>query len=392
MRAYAIAGVVGGHWLVTGLVVAPDGGLRPASPLVAMPQGAPASWALQTLGLFFFAGGFAAARSRLSPVPSLSRPPASPARAGTPGRRSGIRRLVRPVALLGGALGVALAAGAAAGVPPTTLRTVASLVLDPLWFLLPYVGLTAATGWLSRATPAALTAAAALAVAIVAGSDAGCLPGLLAVPAAWAVPWLLGVAVARDQPPVSGREVSPSGAEGGNRAAHQTGCRAGRLAGCQAGCRAGRRAGRLAGALLATTGAAALTLLITLAHYPASAVGVPGAGRSNLSPPSLAAVALGVTQVGLFLLARPALDRPSRAVTALNRVALPVYLTHQSVLLAAALLLPAAPGLIGPPTDLEWVIHRAAWLPVFTLVLALLTRRAGGRGRQHADPRSLSRS
>ena len=377
-----------------------------------MPQGTPASWALQTLGLFFFAGGFAAARSRLSPVPSFSRPPASPARAGTPGRRSGIRRLVRPVALLGGALGVALAAGADAGVPPTTLRTVASLVLDPLWFLLPYVGLTAATGWLSRATPAALTAAAALAVAIVAGSDAGCLPGLLAVPAAWAVPWLLGVAVARDQPPVSGREVSPSGAGGGNRAAHQTGCRAGRLAGCQTGRRAGRqtahqtgrqaahqtahqtgsRAGRRAGALLATTGAAALTLLITLAHYPASAVGVPGAGRSNLSPPSLAAVALGVTQVGLFLLARPALDRPSRAVTALNRVALPVYLTHQSVLLAAALLLPAAPGLIGPPTDLEWVIHRAAWLPVFTLVLALLTRRAGGRGRQHADPRSLSRS
>ncbi|MGW4945908.1 hypothetical protein ACWEOZ_30500, partial [Actinoplanes sp. NPDC004185] len=62
VRAYAIVGVVAGHWLVTGLVPGPDG-VTTASPLAAMPGAAPATWLLQTLGLLFFAGGYSAACS-----------------------------------------------------------------------------------------------------------------------------------------------------------------------------------------------------------------------------------------------------------------------------------------------------------------------------------------
>nr|WP_180214536.1 hypothetical protein [Phytohabitans suffuscus] len=77
VRAVAIAGVVLGHWLVTGLVLGPGGGLDQASPLRALPSFAPVTWVLQTLGLFFFAGGYAAARSR-RPCPAAWR--ASPYR------------------------------------------------------------------------------------------------------------------------------------------------------------------------------------------------------------------------------------------------------------------------------------------------------------------------
>jgi len=350
VRAYAIVGVVVGHWLVTGLVVGPDGGLRPASPLVAMPQGAPATWFLQTLALFFFAGGFGATHSadRIRPPGSPRRPKDQAPVAAQPPVAA--QRLLRPVAVLAAGLAVVLAGGAALGLPAATLRTVASLVVDPLWFLLPYAALSAATGpglrCLDRArtglgASGRLAVAVAAAVAVVGAADAGLLPGIVAVPAAWAVPWLLGVAVAR-----------------------------------------GLLTGRRAGLVLATAGAAALTILISVAHYPASAVGVPGQARSNLSPPSLAAVALGVTQVGVFLLLRPLLAR-SRGAVALNRAAVPVYLGHQSVLLAAAALAPGAPGLIGAPDHPGWVIARSAWIPVFTLVLALVVCRIGRRGRGH---------
>ena len=55
-----------GHWLVTALVLtrSPAGDqVRDTSPLAALPALAPASWIFQTLAIFFFVGGYAAARS-----------------------------------------------------------------------------------------------------------------------------------------------------------------------------------------------------------------------------------------------------------------------------------------------------------------------------------------
>lgn len=360
-RAYAIAGVVLGHWLVTGLVLGPDG-LRTASPLSAMPALAPATWALQTLGLFFFAGGYAAGRR---PVTT---------------RKVG-GRLVLPVLALLGALGVVLFIGAALGLPTTTLRTIGMLVLSPLWFLLPYLALRAATGALRPAVARIGIGATLPPLLVVAAADFGLLPAIAAVPTTWAVPWLLGMWLAnRDRPSLPDHD-RPSPPD------HDRARMAGRVS------------DRAVGALLALGGGAALAFLVLRAGYPASAVGIPGDGRSNLSPPSLLAVALAVTQIGVFLLLRAPLARALardvcwRPVAALNRVAVPVYLRHQSVLLAvagiAALAAPSVPGLLAAPTGVGWVLARLGWLPVLALGLALVTR---GRQPLRGNPAATRRT
>src|ERR1700731_1895937 len=77
LRALAIAGVIGGHWLVTALVLGAGNGPRSGpssgqghggtvlsdqSPLASMPWLAPLSWVFQTLAVFFLVGGYSAAR------------------------------------------------------------------------------------------------------------------------------------------------------------------------------------------------------------------------------------------------------------------------------------------------------------------------------------------
>lgn len=325
VRAIAIAGVVLGHWLVTGLVLAPDGGLAQASPLRALPWLTPATWLLQTLGLFFFAAGYAAARSRSRPVSQL-------------------RRLAVPVVGFAALWLVVLLFAAVAGAPETTLRTVAKLVVSPLWFLLPYAVLVALVGPVRWAVRRCGLAVAVPAVAAVVAADAGFGALPVTVVAAWLVPYVLGVALAT-----------------------------------------GRLDGRRTGAALAAGGVAAMAVLVLELGYPASAVGVPGAGESNLYPPSLFTVALATAQVGVALLARPWLNRrpPAGAVTALNRVALPVYLWHQSALVAvagaAAWLSSGAPlpGLHTAPDGAGWLVMRLAWLPAFAVLLAAACRLAG---------------
>ena len=89
LRAFAILGVVLGHWLVTALV-ADGGSLHASSPLQRMPWLAPISWAFQTLAVFFLVGGHVATGSYMA------------ARAkGTPYRQwltARLSRLFRPVA------------------------------------------------------------------------------------------------------------------------------------------------------------------------------------------------------------------------------------------------------------------------------------------------------
>lgn len=362
VRAYAVTGVVLGHWLVTGLAF-DDDGLRQTSPLSAMPHLAPATWLLQTLGLFFFVGGYAATRS------------AARHRGHRTRLTRMLRRLARPVAALLAVWAAALTVAACLGTPTGTLTTVATLVVSPLWFLAPYVLLAAATGPLlallerGAEQPVAGRRAGVLgvlaAVAFVGAADAGLVPGppavvtVLQVPVAWSVPWVLGVAAAR-----------------------------------------GSLTGRRAGAALLALGVISVAVLVLIAGYPASAVGVPGAGRSNLSPPSLLALALAAAQVGTVLLLRARPARPAESgrrhrllVTAVNRRALPVYLCHQSVLVALILAVspaaPAMPGLLTPAVNLSWVLHRVAWLPVLVLLLWWCCLRAGRTATPRGAPPAL---
>ncbi|MFY1693667.1 acyltransferase family protein [Plantactinospora sp. WMMB782] len=367
LRAYAIGGVVFGHWLVTALVLGADGALRTASPLAAMPALAPATWLFQTLGLFFFVSGYASARSLRSAAGRGLGP------AGWLGSRLG--RLGRPVSLLLGGWLAVLAVAALLGTPAGTLRTAATLVVSPLWFLLPLVALIAATGPLSRALdrygPVRLAVPAVALVTLsdlVGRVDEGWpvpLPGdgvwrvPVAVLAGWLLPYLLGMALA-------------DGRLGGRRVA--------------------------VGLLL---GGAAGMVVLGWAGYPVSAVGVPGDGMSNLDPPSLFAVCLALAQIGVALLVRPALGRllarPGRwaPVDRLNRVAMGVYLWHQSTLLGVTALVAllarlagagAVPGLHTAPDGAGWVAARLAWLPLLVLVLAVLVGRTGRdrpAGRQY---------
>src|SRR3984957_20090496 len=337
LRALAIAGVIGGHWLVTALVLSPQGRLSDSSPLASMPWLAPLSWLFQTLAVFFLVGGYSAAR-------------------GYRGRgkaeylrwlRKRMTRLARPIVALV-AVWVPVTAGLVlAGVSGTTVHTILFLVISPLWFLVVYAGLTAATPaalWLVRrfgawaaAFPAAVVAVADL---VRFGLHGPAWVGWANLPAGWLVPYLLGIAWAL-----------------------------------------GSLRGRRGPALMLIGGAAATAALIARGGDPASMVGVNGAHISNLNPPTLAAVSFGIAQCGLALLLRDRLARLMRrplawaAVALVNLSAMTLFLWHQTAFVTVSslgLLAGRVPGLLTAPTSAAWIAERLVWLPVFAIVLAAL--------------------
>ena len=260
--------------------------------------------------------------------------------------RGRLSRLSRPVAVLVAVWVPLTAAMALAGVSSGTIRTLVTLVLDPLWFLGVFAGLTALTPVAEALVRRCGAAAALIPAAVVAGVDLARFglgaPGWIGwvnVEAGWLVPYLLGIAWAR-----------------------------------------GALRGWKVPAVMLAAGAAGTAVLVTWAGYPASMVGVNGAAISNLNPPTLAAVTFGVAQVGLALLLRPGLARLMRrplawaAVALVNLSAMTLFLWHQSAFLAvtmAGALAGRLPGLLTPPSGAVWIAERLAWLPAFAAALAV---------------------
>ncbi|MET8687356.1 acyltransferase [Streptomyces sp. NPDC004732] len=344
LRAFAILGVVGGHWLVTALVS--DGGvLRAASPLGAMPWLAPISWVFQTLAVFFLVGGHVATKSYAS-----ARERGMGYRAWLAAR---LGRLFRPVAAVL-ALWTAVAVGLLlSGADLDTVHTLVKLALSPLWFLLVFAALTAATPLVRRLNPLWPLAVVLHVDLARFGFGGPAWLGWVNVAAGWLVPYTLGAAWAR-----------------------------GELT---------RRSGRV----LLAGGAAATAGLVLWAGYPASMVGVPGETVSNLDPPTLAVVAFGLAQCGLALLLKEPLARWLRrpaawaAVALVNVSAMTIFLWHQTALMAVTALGLLSggplPGLHTVPDGPGWVLARVAWLPVFGLGLAVCwsafrAYERGGRG------------
>ncbi|MFF1340809.1 acyltransferase [Streptomyces sp. NPDC058290] len=331
LRAFAILGVVLGHWLVTALTAA-DGGLSTTSPLAHLPWLAPVSWLFQTLAVFFLVGGHVAARGH-----------ASARERGVPygvwvGQR--LSRLFRPVAAVLVLWAVTAGGMLLGGAAPGTVQTLVKLVLSPLWFLLVFAVLTAATPLVARLHPL-------WPLAVVAGVDVWRFGlggpewiGWVNVAAGWLVPYTLGAAWSR-----------------------------------------GAFARRTPAALLVGGGAAAAFGLVLWGGYPASMVGVPGAPVSNLNPPTLAAVAFGLAQCGLALLLRGPLDRAMRRprawakVALMNLSAMTIFLWHQTAMMAVTalgLLAPFdLPGLHTVPDSVQWIAARLLWLPVFAAALGV---------------------
>ncbi|MBF8188022.1 acyltransferase [Nonomuraea sp. K274] len=386
LRALAILGVVGGHWLVTALVM-DSGAVRAASPLRYMPQLAPVSWVFQTLAVFFLVGGLVGTRGHLR-----ARAGGVPYGRWLAGRMA---RLARPATAVMVVWGVTALAMLACGARLESVQALVKLVLSPMWFLLVFAALTAATPLVSRLHPAWPLAVVVcvdlirfgaipegplgeLVVAAVGPEgDIGWVNiGWVNVAAGWLVPYCLGAAWAR----------------GGLR-------------------------GRATGWKLLLGGAAATAALVIWGGYPAAMVGVPGAPLSNLDPPSLAAVTFGLAQCGAALLLLDPLRRLLRRPAAWAAVALPnlaamtIFLWHQTAMIAVTslgLLAESAmrqtaalgdraagsgggmlTGLHTVPDGPGWVLARVAWLPVF--VAALLVCCAVFHGYERGRPRSKAR-
>ncbi|PZG17967.1 acyltransferase family protein [Nonomuraea aridisoli] len=328
LRALAVLGVVAGHWLVTALVME-SGTVRVTSPLRSMPQLAPVSWVFQTLAVFFLVGGLVATRGHLR-----ARAKGVPYGRWLAGRAA---RLFRPAAALAAVWAVVAPAMLAWGAELESVQALVELVASPMWFLLVFAVLTAATPLVSRLHPAWPLAVVGLVdLARFTVDGAGGL-GWVNVAAGWLVPYCMGAAWARRGLP-----------------------------------------GRAAGWALLAGGAAAAVALVTWGGYPASMVGVPGAPLSNLDPPSLAAVAFGLAQSGAAVLLlgplRRLLRRPAAwgAVALTNLAAMTVFLWHQTAMIAIAsvgLLAGRLPGLHTAPDGPGWVLARTAWLPVFAAAL-----------------------
>ncbi|MFD3513738.1 acyltransferase [Streptomyces sp. NPDC058657] len=353
LRALAILGVVLGHWLVTALVI-DTGTVHGTSPLHEMPQLAPVSWLLQTLAVFFMVGGHVGAQGYAA------------ARARGDSYRDWLTarmlRLLRPVAAVLLVWALVTAVMLIGGVAFDTLNTLLKLVLSPLWFLLVFAALTAATplvAGLHPLWPLAVVLHVDLLRFGLGGPDG---LGWINLGAGWLVPYCLGALWA-----------------GGGLQTRKL---------------------RTTGLILLAGGAAATAALVAFAGYPASMVGVPGAALSNLNPPTLAAVTFGVAQCGAALLLlgplRRALRRPLAwaAVALVNLSAMTVFLWHQTAMMAVTALGLFAgrplPGLHTPPTDAFWVLARLGWLPVFgcALLVCWTAFRAYEQGSARTRPAS----
>lgn len=330
LRALAILGVVLGHWLVTALVA--DGGtLHTASPLQHMPWLAPISWVFQTLAVFFLVGGHVATRGYAS----------ARARGTTYGQwlTARLSRLFKPAAAVLTLWTVTAIALLLSGADFETVRALVKLALSPLWFLVVFAALTAATPLVARLNPLWPLAVVLHVDVIRFGLGGPSWLGWVNVAAGWLVPYTLGAAWTR-----------------------------------------GELDRARAGWVLLVGGTAATAALVLWAGYPASMVGVPGTTISNLDPPTLAAVTFGLAQCGLALLLRARLRHAMRrplawsAVALVNLSAMTIFLWHQTALMATtATTLPAGhlPGLHTHPDTLTWVAARVAWLPVFALALTI---------------------
>ncbi|GAB2744253.1 acyltransferase family protein [Streptomyces bullii] len=334
LRAVAIVTVVVGHWLVVHVTY--DGTLSGDSVLALVPWTRPFTWLFQVMPVFFLVGGFSNAASLTS----------HRERGGSVTawvlRRTG--RLVRPTTALLAVLAVGGLLARALGADPGLTGTAVWLAAIPLWFLTAYLTVIVLTPPMlalhrryGLAVPIALTVLVGLGDAARLGLR---MPYL--GEANYLLAWL---------------------------AVHQFGF----------AWQDGRLAGRRGVALPLTLGGLVALVLLTVAGpYPVSMVGMTGQKIQNTSPPTLALLALAVTQTGLALLlhdpARRWLQRtvPWTVVVAVNSVIMTLFLWHlTAAVLGAVVLYPT--GLLPQPTpgSSAWLALRIPWLMVLALILTV---------------------
>ncbi|MEV0680677.1 phospholipase A2 [Actinosynnema sp. NPDC050436] len=127
---------------------------------------------------------------------------------------------------------------------------------------------------------------------------------------------------------------------------------------------------RVLGALAPAT-VPVLLALITFGGYPSTMMTVPGEPGSNLSPPTICLLVLGLGQICAVLLVRDRVSawlagsRPWRVVEQVRRAPMTAYLGYLTALAAVLGLL----GLLDAPDAFGWVVARPRWPAVLVLLL-----------------------
>lgn len=334
---YRVSGViliVLGHWLA-GSVTYHDGQFGRQNPLVDMPWTQWLTWPFQAVPVFFLVAGYAGAVSWTHHRES-----------GAVSRQDWLRRrlarVLGPTVVYVALVSAIVVAAAAHGVGGSLLEYAGWAVAMHLWFLAVYVLVVSLT-------PIAIAAqrrwglwvpfVVAVAVTVVDTTlkqgplhDLGWLNYLLC----WGTLYQLGIA-------------------------------------WHGGLLADRRP-----VVLATGSAVALALLIWLAGYPVSMIGVPGQAVQNTSPPTVAMLAFGCAQAGIAMAAAPALNRIlrggaiQRVLAVGNNNVMALYLWHMIPVVIVALVgYPA--GLLMQPAEgtAQWWLGRLQWVAILGLVTAV---------------------
>lgn len=143
-------------------------------------------------------------------------------------------------------------------------------------------------------------------------------------------------------------------------------------------------------------GLTALGLLVGFGPYPVAMIGVPGTNLSNSMPPTLALLALGITQAGFALAIEPqmrrALDNINlwTGVVLINGMIMSIYLWHLTafVLVMVAAWLAGGIGLHAMPGTSEWWLTRPIWFALYIVTLLPLVA-IFARYEQSADRRGI---
>ena len=337
-RVVAIGVVVVGHWLAASIWKQPDGEIALLNSLEWVPYAGWITWIVQVMPIFFLAGGYANARGLRKVV------------AGEQLRRDWItqrtRRLWTPVVPLL-LVWVVLILALRPFLDPGVVYAGAMSATVPLWFLAVYISLTALAPflhhWWIRSGSGSILVLAAAAVAVDVARFVLDVPGIgwVNFVFVWAAVHQIGFFWARrdDQGGISSR-IGWS----------------------------------VAGAALGV-----LVLLTWIGWYPVAMVGVPGAGVTNMTPPTFAMLLLGVVQMGVVWGTAPTVrrwmsrDRAWHGVVGVSGVIMTIYLWHLS-----AMSLVAAAGLnvfggaafeVEPGTS-TWWLTRPLWLVVLGVATA----------------------
>jgi surface polysaccharide O-acyltransferase-like enzyme len=331
-RVSAVLVVVVGHWLLAAVTYR-DGRFGYDEVLADMPWTQWLTWIFQVVPVFFVVAGYANAASwtRWHVGGGARRDWLRHRAAGILGPTTAYVALLLAVVVMAGLIG---AGGAILAIPMW-------VVALHLWFVPVYLGVVSLTPlavaaqqrWGLR-VPALLTLCVAVVDVVTLG---GHVPVLGAVNYAlcWGAIYQVGVAWF-------------GGAMGGRRPM-----------------------------LLASGAAFVLLAVIGSGLYPVSMIGVPGQSIENTSPPTVALLALALTQAGLLVAAAPAVtSRLRRArwrslLTTANRNAMALYLWHMVPVVVVALA--CYPTGLAPQPSLgsgAWWLWRLAWVAVLSVVTA----------------------